>query len=139
MKTKVVAIGLIENDNNEFLISLRHEPKIKEANMKWDFVGGAIDFGETPQEALGREVMEETGLDVEVGEMLPMCYSKVWKHDDFKIHAIVVCYHCKLISGELKIGVYKIKDLRWIKKEEFKNHEFLPSINLFLEKINFFN
>lgn len=140
MKTKVVVIGLIENDENKFLISLRHEPKIKDADMKWDFVGGAIDFGETPQEALKREVMEETGLTVEVGEMLPACYSNVWEHDEYdKLHVIVLCYKCKFKDGEMKIGVYKIKELRWIKKEEFKNYDFLPTIDMFLEKINFFN
>ncbi|MFA6183546.1 MAG: NUDIX domain-containing protein [Parcubacteria group bacterium] len=138
MKTKAVVIGLIENDEQKFLISQRYEPKIKEADMKWDFVGGTIDFGETPQETLKREVMEESGLNVGVGEMLPMCYSKVWEHDDYKVHAIVLCYKCKLIGGELKIGDYKINDLKWVGKNEFKNYDFLPSINLFLEKINFF-
>lgn len=139
MKTKVVAIGLIKNDEQKYLISQRFEPKIKDAHMKWDFVGGTIDFGETPQEALKREVMEESGLNVEVGEMLPMCYSKVWNHDEYKIHAIVMCYYCKLIGGNLMIGEDKINDLKWISKDEFKNYNFLPTIDLFLEKINFFN
>jgi len=138
MKTKVVVIGLIENDKGEFLISLRHEPKIKEADMKWDFVGGAIDFGESPEEALKREIKEEANLEVEIGEMMPMCYSKVWEHDIYdKLHIVLLCYHCKLLGGEMKIGAYKIKELRWVNKNEFRNYDFLQSINLFLEKINF--
>lgn len=138
MRTKLVVVGLIENDKNQFLISQRFEPTIKDAHMKWDFVGGKIEFGETPEEALKREVMEETGLDVKVKDMVPCCYSNVWNHDDFKIHALVICYRCKVLAGECNISDRKINDLKWISKDEFKNYDFLPTIDLFLKKINFF-
>ncbi|EKE10746.1 MAG: hypothetical protein ACD_15C00205G0008 [uncultured bacterium] len=138
MKTKLIVIGLIENENNKFLISQRSDPKIEEAHLKWDFVGGKIEFGESPEEALKREVKEETGLNVEVEKMIPICFSKVWEHEEYKLHVMVLCYFCQAIDGELKIGDLKIKDLRWIEKDEFSKYDFLPSINLFLEKINFF-
>ena len=133
MKTKIVVTGLIENDKNQFLISQRSDPKIAEAHMKWDFPGGAIDFGETPKEALKREIKEETSLDVIIGEMIPECYSKVWLHEDFKIHAVVLCYRCKLIGGTLSSKDHKINDLKWISKREFDEYDFLPSIKLFLK------
>lgn len=137
METKLVVIGLIENDQHQFLISLRNDPKIKEAHLKWDFVGGQIEFGESPEEALKREVKEETGLNVSVGEMAPMCFSKVWEHDDHKLHVMVLCYSCKVIDGAMRMGDWKIQELRWIEKDEFPNYDFLPSINLFLKKISF--
>lgn len=137
MKTKTVAIGLIENDEQQFLISQRYDPKIAEAHMKWDFPGGTIDFGETPEDALRREILEETGLTVTIGEMIPKCYSNVWAHEDFKIHAIVLCYRCKLVSGELNLSDYKIHDLKWIDRNDFNKYDFLPSIKFFLEKVNF--
>lgn len=137
MKTKMVVIGLVENDKHQFLISQRYEPKILEAHMKWDFPGGTIDFGETPEDALKREILEETGLNVAVHEMVPKCYSNVWTHEDFKVHAIVLCYRCKLIDGNLNLNDHKIHDLKWIYKNDFDKYDFLPSVNLFLKDINF--
>lgn len=133
MKTKIVVTGLIKNDKGQFLISQRNDPKIAEAHMKWDFPGGVIDFGETPEVALKREIAEETGLSVMVEEMIPVCYSKVWSHENFKIHAIVLCYHCNLIGGDFNLSDFKINDLKWIERKDFEEYDFLPSIKLFLE------
>lgn len=69
--------------------------------------------------------------------MIPKCYSKVWIHEDFKIHAIVLCYRCKLIDGKLSFNDYKINDLKWINKDDFNKYDFLPSIKGFLEMANF--
>ncbi|EKD44230.1 MAG: MutT/NUDIX family protein [uncultured bacterium (gcode 4)] len=105
--------------------------------MKWDFPGGTVDFWETLEETLKREIMEETGLNITVNEMIPRCYSNVWIHEDFKIHAMVFCYRCKLIGGEISLNDHKIHDLKWIDKNDFCNYEFLPSIKLFLDEVNF--
>lgn len=136
---KLVVIGLIENGKGEFLISKRNEPSIKDAHLKWDFIGGKIEWGESPEEALKREILEETFLNVEIMDMIPCCDSRVWDRKTDKLHVVVIGYRCRIISGEARIGDSKIKDLKFIKKDDFDKYDFLPTINLFLEKINFFN
>lgn len=136
-KTKIVVTGLIENDKNQYLISQRYDSRIPKAHLKWDFIGGAIDFGESAEEAFKREIMEESGLRVSVHEMIPKCFTKVWDHDECRIHAIVLCYRCKLIDGELHLNDRKINELKWISKQEFSEYDFLPSIHQFLEAAKF--
>ena len=65
-KTKLVVLGLIKNDKNEYLLSQRYDLDVPEAHLKWDLVGGTNEFGEDLEETLYREVFEETGLKVKI-------------------------------------------------------------------------
>ncbi len=134
-KRKLIVLGIIKNDKNEFLLSQRYDPDILEAHLRWDLPGGKNEFGESLPETLEREVLEETGLKVEVLEMLPKSVSKKWQHKDYSVHVIVVCYYCLYISGDLKLKDHKINDLRWVKKEDFKNYDFLPTTKVFVDMI----
>ena len=51
-KSKLVILGLIENQNHEFLLSQRYEPKLPEVHLKWDLPGGRNEFGESLEETL---------------------------------------------------------------------------------------
>ncbi len=90
MKTKVIAIGLIENKKDStFLISQRFDPEFPAAHMKWDFLGGKIEPGESAKETIEREVFEESGVKVSVGELLPKVFSKVWREKWWSVILIV--------------------------------------------------
>lgn len=134
-KSKLVVLGLIENQNKEYLLSQRYDPDVPEAHLKWDFPGGTNEFGESLEETLEREVLEETGLKIEVIEMLPKSISRLWYHKDFKQHTIVVCYYCKMLHGTLHLNDHKIQDLKWILFSDLGMYDFLPTTKCFVDML----
>ncbi|MFA5420646.1 MAG: NUDIX domain-containing protein [Patescibacteria group bacterium] len=134
-KKKLIILGLIKNDNNEFLLSQRYDPDVLDAHLRWDLPGGTNEFGEGLEETLKREILEETGLEVEIKEMLPKSISRKWKHKDYSIHVVVFCYYCSCIGGNMHPKDHKINDLKWIKKEDFKNYDFLPTTRAFIDMV----
>lgn len=135
-KTKLVILGLIKNKQNQYLLSQRFDPKVPEAHLKWDLVGGTNEFGEDPEETLCREVLEETGLEIEILNLLPKSTSRHWQHDEYNIHVIVLCYYCNMLSGETHLNDPKINDLKWVDKDNLKNFDFLPTTKLFIDLIS---
>jgi len=134
-KSKLIVLGLIENDKNEFLISQRFEPELPEVHLKWDLPGGKNELGETLEKTLEREVLEETGLEIEILKFLPKTISKVWDYPDHKQYTLVLCFHCRPTKGRLHLDDHKINDLKWIGKKDLKNFEFLPTIKAFFELV----
>ena len=135
-KQKMVVLGIIENCENNILVSQRFDPKIKEAHLKWDVPGGTNEFGESLKETLIREIQEETGLNVEIIKLLPDCVSKEWKHEEYFMHTLVFCYHCRLISGETHLDDHKINDLKWLESKEAQKLDLLPTTKVFIDLFN---
>ncbi len=95
-----VGVGaLIFNDEGHLLLTLRGQ-KAKNERGKWEIPGGAVEFGETIQEALKREIKEELDIEIEVIEMLQLCDHII---TDEQQHWVSPTYICKIISGEPKI------------------------------------
>ena len=118
------------------MLSQRFDPKIKDAHLKWEMPGGTNEFGESPKDTLKREVLEETGLNVEVLDLLPECESRRWEHEDYHLHSLVMCYKCRLINGELNTSDPKIKDLRWVHPSKVYDFDLLPSAKTFFDLYN---
>ncbi len=134
-KKKLIVLGLIQNDKNQFLISQRFDPEVPSAHLKWDLVGGTNEHGESLEETLKREIKEETGLNVEILDLLPKSVSRVWDHKNFNLHVVVLCYKCKLIDGNMHLNDHKINDLKWVDKNDLTNYEFLPTTKTFIDLI----
>ncbi|WP_026528147.1 NUDIX hydrolase [Butyrivibrio sp. VCD2006] len=88
--------GCIFNENDEVLLQRRG------GSGKWGFPGGAIEIGETPEMAAIREAKEETGLDVEVLELLGIYTDPDMEYaNGDKAHSICIAYELKAVGGEL--------------------------------------
>lgn len=128
-------IGIIENKRGEILISQRFQPEIPKAHLKWDVPGGKIEAGETAKQALLREISEETGLTVEILKKLGKPIFPIWELADSLLHIKLYCYRCRLVNGKIKLNDPKIQDLKWIKKSEIVNFDFLDTTKSFLNLI----
>lgn len=93
----VFAGGCIFNEKGEVLLQKRGD------SNKWGFPGGAIELGETPEMAAIREAKEETGLDVEVGDLIGIftdCDMRYPSGD--QAHSIFIAYELKQVGGSLQ-------------------------------------
>ncbi len=134
--SKLVVLGLIKNNNGEYLLSQRFDPDFEDAHLKWDLPGGTNEFGESLEYTLKREIIEETGLIVQVQDMLPCSVSRLWKCKNGDLHVVLVCYNCVLLDGELKMEDKKINDLKWVKPGDIKSFDLLSTIREFIKQID---
>ena len=124
MKTVRVAAAIIINDGKVFATQ-RGYGEFKDG---WEFPGGKIDAGETPEEALVREIKEELDTEVEVKELL-----ETVEYDYPKFHLSMDCFICKIKAGELVLKEHEAS--QWLTKETLDSVEWLPADLGLIEKI----
>ena len=86
----------------------------------WEFPGGKIDEGESPEEALRREIREELATEIEVGELFTTV-----EYDYPKFHLTMHCYMCTVVSGKLELLEHK--DAKWLSRNELDTVKWLPA------------
>jgi 8-oxo-dGTP diphosphatase len=134
-KSIIVVLGIIKNKQGEVLLSLRNDPKFPEAHLKWDLIGGKNEMGESLEETLIREVEEETGLEIEIEKLLPKSICKNWELPNYFQHTLLFCYVCNVAAGQLQNREEKIKELRWVRKENIFELDLLFSAKEYLEML----
>jgi len=87
---------------------------LKRRNGIWEFPGGSIEKGESPERACEREAYEESGLNVRAGRMI--CTTSAIFEGKCALYAV---YECRKIGGKLKISE-EHEDCRWASKKEMK-------------------
>jgi 8-oxo-dGTP diphosphatase len=107
-----VVCGVIENSEGRFLACLR--PAGKHLGGLWEFPGGKVDPGESPESALVRELQEELAVDVEVG--LPLT-AVIWSYEERTIRLLP--FRCSIVGGELR--AIEHEKLCWCLPEDFND------------------
>lgn len=124
MKTIHVVCAVIRKGDKIFATQ-RGYGKFKDG---WEFPGGKIEPGETPQQALKREIQEELATEIEVGdEIMQIEYD----YPDF--HLSMKCFWCQVISGHLSL--LEAEDARWLSKDTIESVDWLPADSELVEKI----
>lgn len=121
MKTVRVAAAVIKSKNafGEPIIfaTQRGYGEFKDG---WEFPGGKIEIGETPKQALKREIMEELDTDISVGSLI-----QTVEYDYPRFHLVMDCFWCEIISGDLVLK--EAEAAKWLKKGELTSVEWLPA------------
>ena len=129
MKTiRVVAavIRAVNNENKPVIFATKRG--YGEFKGGWEFPGGKIESGETPQQALKREIMEELDTEIAVGELIDTI-----EYDYPNFHLSMDCFWWEGIHGELILK--EAEDAKWLTKEHLADVKWLPADVTLIEKI----
>lgn len=130
MKTVRVVAAVIKalNENGEPII-FATQRGYGDFKGGWEFPGGKIEDGETPQEALKREIMEELETEITVGELI-----ETVEYDYPTFHLSMDCFWCEIVKGDLVLKEHEAA--KWLKSDELNSVDWLPADVSLIDKIS---
>lgn len=114
--------GVVLHDGAVLLVKRAREPLAGQ----WSLPGGAVELGETLEEAVVRELREETGLTVRVVELVE-AFERLSRDeaDRLRYHYVLLDYLCEPVSGSLQAGS-DVTAAAWVRPEEFAAYQLSP-------------
>lgn len=94
----------------------------------WEFPGGKIEAGETPEEALVREIHEELDTEIRVGELIDTI-----EYDYPTFHLSMDCFWAEVVAGRLVLK--EAEDARWLTRETLESVQWLPADQTIIDAI----
>jgi 8-oxo-dGTP diphosphatase len=129
MKTVKVVAAVIRTDNNNgekmIFATQRGYGDLKGG---WEFPGGKVEAGETPQEALKREIREELDTEIAVGEWIDTI-----EYDYPTFHLSMDCFWCEVVQGDLVLK--EAEAAKWLTKDALDSVVWLPADVTLIYKI----
>ena len=128
MKTMKVVAAIICNDmerKNKIFATARGYGDLKGG---WEFPGGKVEPGETPQQALKREIMEELSTEIKIGELIDTI-----EYDYPTFHLSMDCFWAEVITGQLELK--EAEAAKWLTKDQLESVAWLPADITLIDKI----
>lgn len=124
MKTIRVVAAVIRKDDRIFATQ-RGYGEFKDG---WEFPGGKIEPGETPQQALVREIREELETEIRVGDLIDTI-----EYDYPTFHLSMDCFWCEIVEGSLELKEHEAA--KWLDRESLYTVDWLPADVGLVERI----
>jgi 8-oxo-dGTP diphosphatase len=115
-----VGVGaVIVADSKVLIVKRKYDPMAGQ----WSIPGGAVEVGETLEDSIAREMLEETGLDIAVGPVIEV-FDRISRDEEGKVryHFVLVDYLCWPVGGELKAGS-DVADARFVDPSELEQYQ----------------
>ncbi|CAD7034566.1 8-oxo-dGTP diphosphatase MutT [Pseudorhizobium endolithicum] len=115
----VAACALVDSDNR---ILLAQRPQGKELAGLWEFPGGKVEQGETPEETLIRELQEELGITTRIPCLAPLTFAS---HTYESFHLLMPLYICRRYEG-IPVG-QEGQAIKWVRSRDLRNYPMPPA------------
>ena len=128
MKTIKVVAAIICDDmkeKNKIFATARGYGELKGG---WEFPGGKVELGETPQQALIREIIEELDTEIKVGELIDTV-----EYDYPTFHLSMDCFWAEVKAGHLELK--EAEAAKWLTKDQLDSIDWLPADILLIDQI----
>ncbi len=117
MQPLIVTAAVIRKDE---AVLITRRPEGKRHAGQWEFPGGKLADGESPAEGLRREILEELGLEVAVGEIVEVAF---FRYDWGPV--LILAYNCRPIRGEIRN--IEVAEHRWVVPSDLSSYPLLPA------------
>lgn len=122
---KLVTAAIIEKEGHVLIAQRAHDDKLA---LKWEFPGGKVEDGESPEQCLVREIKEELNLDISINEYLA---TSVYHYDHGAI--ALMAFWCRLEGGDTLLRVHNA--VNWVEISELVGYDFCPADIPLVERI----
>jgi 8-oxo-dGTP diphosphatase len=127
----VVGVGGVVIHEGRALLIKRGGPPLE---GQWSIPGGTLELGESIQEGVRRELLEETGIEVRVGGLIEV-FDRIFRDaaGNIQYHFVIVDYLCEKISGEAK-PASDVTDTAWVREEDLWNYKLTEAATRVIRK-----
>ncbi len=126
MEQPLIVTAALIRKQNQILIAQRYVKT--DHSLKWEFPGGKLEAGETPEECLAREIAEELNLKIEVKDIFKVVY-----HEYTEKKILLLCYLCNDLGGQAE--AIECNDFQWVDIHALDQYDFVEADLPIVEKI----